>query len=260
MAADPVSLVHRYEGRHDREVVALVASALAFGNVKVVLEKCGDALRRLGPSPARGAGNLRVALERLLGWKHRVFIGADVARLAHAARRLQLAHGSLGARFAADLAAEGGDLRRAIGRFAEALRLAGGLAPHPTRRGPSHILPRAGGQGAMKRMALFLRWMTRPADGVDLGVWDGLVAPRALVVPLDVHIHRFGRNLRLTDRAGASWETALEITRGLARAAPEDPLVYDFSLCHLGMVQGCPSRRAPVCAACPLRAACRHWT
>lgn len=258
--ADPVSFVHRYAGRADREVVALVASALAFGNVKVVVAKVGEALRRLGPSPARGAEDLRAALARLRGWKHRVFVGADVARLAHGARRLQEEHGSLGVRFAADLAAEGGDLRGAIGRFAQALRDAGGLAPHPTRRGPSHILPRAGTKGAMKRMALFLRWMTRPADGVDLGVWQGLVLPRALVVPLDVHIHRLGRNLRLTERAGASWETALEITRGLGRAAPDDPLMYDFSLCHLGMVQGCPSRRAPVCAACPLRPACRHWT
>lgn len=254
-----MSFVHRYDDLADRELVGLIASSLAFGNVKTILAKVGDALRRLGPSPARAAEDLRAATARMRGWKHRVFVGSDVARLAHGARRVQLAHGSLGARFAVCLRDSGGDLRVAIADFAQAIREAGGLAPVATRRGPSHILPSANGKSAMKRMALFLRWMARPADGVDLGAWRGLVPPSALVVPLDVHVHRLGRNLRLTDRRDATWETAVEITRGLRRADPDDPVRYDFGLCHLGMVQGCPSRRAAVCDGCPLRTACRHW-
>jgi hypothetical protein len=36
---------------------------------------------------------------------------------------------------------------------------------------------------------------------------------------------------------------------------------YDFSLCHMGMLQGCPSRRdAEACSGCGVKPVCIHWT
>jgi endonuclease III len=93
---------------------------------------------------------------------------------------------------------------------------------------------------------------------VDLGAWRGAVPPSALVVPLDTHVHRVARCLGLTRRADASWRTAEEITAALRRVDPDDPVRYDFALCHLGMSGACPARRDPRrCAACPLAGACR---
>ena len=52
----------------------------------------------------------------------------------------------------------------------------------------------------------------------------------------------------------------MEITRALARLDPEDPTRYDFSLCHMGMVQRCPSRPDAVrCEGCGVRPVCVHW-
>jgi endonuclease III len=99
--------------------------------------------------------------------------------------------------------------------------------------------------------------MVRPADGVDLGLWD--VDPRRLLVPVDVHIHKLSRNLGLTRRATPSWRTTEEITAALAAFDPADPTKYDFALCHMGMVQRCPSRRSVACGACPVRPVCVHW-
>ena len=70
---DPVEFVHRYEGAADRELVALVASALAFGNVKALRAKIEDALGRLGPDLARTADDPAEVARRLRGWKHRVY-------------------------------------------------------------------------------------------------------------------------------------------------------------------------------------------
>jgi uncharacterized protein (TIGR02757 family) len=105
---------------------------------------------------------------------------------------------------------------------------------------------------------LLLRWMARPADGVDLGMWP---VPRSLLlVPVDTHIHKLGRNLGLTSRKDVSWKTAEEITAALSRFDPADPVKYDFSLCHLGMLQRCPSRRDPSrCEGCGVISVCRHW-
>lgn len=261
-ASDPVGFVHGYADPLDQELVALLASSIAFGNVKTIRAKLGDALRRLGPSPRLAADDVLLVFQRLDGWVHRVFRGEDLARLLIGARRLQRAHGSLGARFEDDLA-KGGSLREALARFTTAIRDAGGLGSSPgsaLRRGPAHLLPDPRGASGSKRLLLFLRWMVRPADGVDLGLWSG-VAPAVLLCPVDTHIHKLSRNLGLTRRADLSWETAEEITRGLARFDPADPVKYDFSLCHLGMLQRCPSRRdASRCEGCGVMPVCRHWS
>jgi uncharacterized protein (TIGR02757 family) len=100
--------------------------------------------------------------------------------------------------------------------------------------------------------------MVRPADGIDLGMWK--VPTQRLLVPVDVHIHKLARNLGLTRRRDLSWKTSVEITRALARFDAADPTRYDFSLCHMGMVQRCPSRPdAARCEGCGVRPVCVHW-
>ncbi len=258
-AADPVAFAHRYSATQDRELVALAAASIAFGNVTTIRAKLEDLLGRLGPSPAEVADDAPGTLRRLRGWKHRVFIGDDLARLLVGARAVQRASGSLGARFESELERTG-DLREALACWCEAIRSSGGLGrgKKSRRRGPAHLLPDVRGGSGSKRLLLFLRWMIRPADGVDLGLWR--VDPSQLLVPVDVHIHKLARNLGLTRRAAPSWQTTREITAALARFDPSDPVKYDFSLCHLGMLQRCPSRKDPVrCEGCPVRPVCVHW-
>jgi uncharacterized protein (TIGR02757 family) len=109
---------------------------------------------------------------------------------------------------------------------------------------------------ACKRLNLFLRWMVRPDDGVDLGPWTALT-PADLVVPLDVHVLRISRFLGLTRRSDASWRTACEVTDGLARLDPADPVRFDFALSHLGISGACRGARHPdACPLCPLDPVC----
>ena len=170
---------------------------------------------------------------------------------------MQRASGSLGNRFAADLAREG-SLRPALASFVEAVRTAGGL--ERGRRGADHILPDPHGASGCKRLLLFLRWMVRPDDGVDLGLWADRVPTSVLLMPIDTHLFKLSKNLGLTTRAGVTWATAEEVTAGLRRIDPDDPVRFDFALCHLGMVQRCPSRRDPVrCEGCGVRPLCVHW-
>jgi uncharacterized protein (TIGR02757 family) len=139
-----------------------------------------------------------------------------------------------------------------MARFADALR---GDAPSRALR---HLVsdPRAG--SACKRLFLYARWMVRPADGVDLGLWP--IAPSALLIPVDTHIHRISRNLGFTNRRTATWATAEEITSALRELDPDDPVKYDFALCHLGVSRECPSRPDPIkCGRCLLRDVCSVW-
>lgn len=254
LRADPLGFVHEYPGPADREVVGLIAATLAFGHVTTVRTSVRRVLSALGRTPARtvDASSERALARSLRGFVHRVYKGPDVARMLAHAGSLRRDHGSLGEAFAARYEARGGDLREALAGLADALR-----GPRPSA-GLRHLVsdPRAG--SACKRLLLYLRWMVRPADGVDLGLWP--VSPAALVIPLDTHVHRIARNLGLTDRRTPSWRTAEQITARLRAFCPEDPVRYDFAICHLGVSRDCPSRRDPrLCARCTLRTVCGQW-
>jgi uncharacterized protein (TIGR02757 family) len=259
-ANDPVDFVHRYHDPNDREVVGLLAATLAFGNVVAVRRSIARVLEVLGPAPHRAIDDERRLARALKGFVHRVYRGAHVARMLASAAKLRASHGSLGHAFVALLAEEDARtpdreaaFREALARLAEALR---GSTPH--ERGLEHLVPDPRRGSACKRLLLYLRWMIRPADGVDLGLWP--VDPARLVIPVDTHIHRIATNLGLTRRADASWKTAHEITTRLRVLDARDPVRYDFALCHLGVSRDCPSRRDPVrCEGCVLRTVCLRW-
>ena len=262
---DPVAFVHLQTSKADREIVGLLAACLAFGNVTTIRKKLADALLRVGPSASRGSDSLSDLQARFEGFVHRLFRGDDVARLLFGARRCQALNGSLEATFrqgldlAADTSTDGTQTWEALAVLVEAIRREGGLdrPSEDGRMGPRHLLPDVRKGGGCKRLFLFLRWMVRPADGVDLGVWT--LPPSLLFCPVDTHILKLGRNLGLTLRTDAGSRTVREITASLASFDPVDPIKYDFSLCHLGMATRCRERHEPpVCGTCPARAACRH--
>ena len=97
-----------------------------------------------------------------------------------------------------------------------------------------NLFPRPSAGSACKRLNLFLRWMVR-RDAIDLGVWSGLSSAR-LIVPLDTHVIRLGQCLGLTRYRTPGWKMAADITAALRRVNPDDPVRYDFSLCHVGMM------------------------
>jgi uncharacterized protein (TIGR02757 family) len=101
---------------------------------------------------------------------------------------------------------------------------------------------------------LFLRWMVR-RDQVDLGVWKAVPASK-LIVPLDTHVIRLARCLRLTRYTSPGWRMAADITASLRALNPSDPVSVDFSLCHVGMMNACGFGRKQGDSQCPLRGLC----
>jgi uncharacterized protein (TIGR02757 family) len=264
IAADPVEFPRACADPADAEVAALVAVSLAYGRADLFKPVVARVLAAMGPSPARFAEQFAASPDRaaFAGVVYRFNRPADLAALVAALGHVRRAHGGLGVRFRALFEAAGGGpgaLRPALAAFAAELREAPPVAPLLRGRGPRglrHLLPDPAGPGASKRWNLYLRWMVRGPDGVDLGLWRG-VPPAALVIPLDTHVHRVARALGLTCRRDASWRTAEEITAGLRRVDPEDPVRFDFALCHLGMSGACPPRRDGArCSACALQGGC----
>lgn len=259
LANDPVGIVRGVDGELQRELAALLAASLAFGNVKSLRASIVRVIDRLGPSMLALLDSPQEARRRLEGTGHRMIRDEDIWRLLVGARAVQRDHGSLGARFERLWRDHDEDLRAALTSWVRELREAGGLTTGGQRRGPAHVLPDPAKNSGCKRLLLFLRWVVRPDDGVDLGLWHGVPAS-ALLVPVDVHIHRLGTNLGWTKARAPSWAAAEEITAVLRRIDPSDPVRFDFALCHMQMSQRCPSTRDELrCAGCGVRALCRHW-
>jgi uncharacterized protein (TIGR02757 family) len=259
-ASDPVHIVRRYPAPEDREVVGFCAAALAFGRVASVLNSIEALLAAMGPHPASfvrsfDAERDRAAIDPVV---HRWIRGRDLVALLLILQRMLREAGSIERFFVAGDDVGAPDIGPALDAFSARaldmdLRAAYGRVPK--RPGVCYFFPRPTAGSACKRLNLFLRWMVR-RDEIDFGTWT-LVSPSRLIIPLDTHVIRVGRCLRLTRYRSPNWKMAAEMTASLRAIDSRDPVRYDFSLCHVGMMSACGYGRAQGNRQCPLRGICR---
>ena len=225
---DPLVFLYDYTEPCDRELVALVASSLAYGRVAQILKSVKKILDVLGPHPRdfllkTPHAGIDEALE---GFKHRFSSGHEIAIMLEGARTAIEKHGSLERCFLSTFSQKHENVLPALVKFAETL--CSGFDG-----GESYLLPSPEKGSACKRLNLMLRWLVR-SDEVDPGGWADVSASK-LIVPLDTHMFRIAKCLGLTSRNSADLKTAVEITRGFAKYAPDDPVKFDFSLTRSGI-------------------------
>ena len=235
---DPVQFVWRYQRLEDREVAGLIASSLAYGNVKQIKRSVEQVLGVLGDRPARTIDSLDAhqALRALEGFKHRFNDAVDAACLLVFIREMRRSAGSI-----ENFVVPHGrttEFRSTLADFVQralALQHHGlyGRGPLPDDAGVRFFFPSPEDGSACKRLCLYLRWMVR-ADTVDPGGWTR-VARSSLLIPLDAHIINIGRRAKLTRRVSPGWKMAEDITATLRACDPEDPVKYDFALHRMGL-------------------------
>lgn len=222
---DPLEFLYDYKDVRDREIVALIASSLAYGRVRQILKSVSAVLLRMRPSPSvylkRTPDNeIRKAFR---GFKHRFTTGDDISCLLIAMRSAIEEHGSLEKCFLSGIRDKDRTVLEALTSFEREL----------SRRSCLNLIPSPENKSACKRLNLFLRWMVRK-DAVDPGGWKKVPASK-LIVPLDTHMHRLARELGFTKRKQANLTTAMEITEAFRKIEPDDPVKYDFVLTRFGI-------------------------
>lgn len=260
-AADPIRIVRRYTTPADQEVVGFCAAALAFGRVASVLNTVETLARVLGPEPAQYVRRFDPAAPHpeLRAMVHRWTRGVDIIALLWLLRQMVDRSGSIEGFFLDGYDPAAADIGEALDSFSrramalDVKRIYGRRVP--ARTGVCYFFPRPSAGSGCKRLNLFLRWMVR-RDEVDLGAWTSI--PRSkLIVPLDTHVIRLGRCLRLTRYVSPGWRMAAEITSSLRAIDPVDPVRFDFSICHVGMMNACGFGRRQGDTQCPLKGFCR---
>jgi uncharacterized protein (TIGR02757 family) len=227
IAADPISVPHRFTLKQDIEITGFLSATIAWGNRRSIVSNANRLAGMMGDSPYEflvrsGPEDFR----RFILFVHRTFNGDDCLFFLTALKNIYVQYESLEPLFGT-LNTHGA--AHAISRFRARF-----LETEHLKRSEKHISDPVSGSAA-KRINLFLRWMVRRDDqGVDFGLWNS-IDPANLICPLDVHTGRVARSLGLLTRRQNDWKAAVELTDALKTLDPADPVKYDIALFSLGV-------------------------
>lgn len=263
LMTDPLMFLHRYNNPADIEVVGLVCSSLAYGQVPIIQRNIQRVLDPMGKHPAdyvRGF-DVRTRASDFSGIAHRFNRGPDIVVLLCFMKQMLEHDGSIGGFFRAGYEPDAANIEGSLTSFVTRT-----LALDCTPVYPDGILPKHAGvrfffpspahKSACKRLNLYLRWMVRCNDELDFGLWD-FVSPSQLLIPLDTHVARICTLIGLTNHKSPGWTMAVEITENLKKLDPFDPVKYDFAISRLGILERCP--KVPTrhnCSECSIRSLC----
>lgn len=232
---DPLQFLHRYKKPEDVEIIGLIAAVFAYGNITQIISTLEKITRILGKNPYDFLINAaeKEIIKLFAGIYHRFYTPYDVQTLFINLNQVLKKEGSIKNIFLRGYKPEEKNLKNAISEFSKRIFLNTVLKKREKTRGLMFMFPDPLNGSTCKRTNLFLRWMIRK-DELDFGIWNE-IPPYKLIIPVDTHIAKICRMLKLTKRKNPDWKMAEEITENLKQFDPADPIKYDFAICHIGM-------------------------
>jgi uncharacterized protein (TIGR02757 family) len=247
---DPIEFPRRYTKHEDIELVAFIASCFAYGRVELFKPVVERILNVMGKQPYDFIKSFDIVRHEGLfrDLKYRFNTTQDISALLLALHIVIQKYNRLEALFKVNYKENDEHIGNGLKGFVKAFLHIDTSAVYRKAAKPLgyvQFFPLPGFGSACKRMNLFLRWMIRDRD-IDFGIWKG-IPKNKLIIPLDTHIARISQCLSLTRRKSPDWKMAVEITESLKQFDPDDPIKYDFALCHLGISGMC---RKGKCSSC----------
>jgi uncharacterized protein (TIGR02757 family) len=230
---DPLQFPHLFKDEKDIEVMAFIASVFAYGNVKQIINTLNTFLLIAKNQPCEFISNISATKNLPTNFVHRFYSTKDILHLFQLLNLAYDEYGSLKNLFLSGYNLKAENVKNAITRFNQYFINRAHKKFKKLSRGLKFMFPLPEKGSACKRMNLFLRWMVRK-DELDFGLWKEIPSSK-LIIPVDTHVARICKQLNLTKRINVSWLMAEEITQNLKKFDPNDPVKYDFALCHIGM-------------------------
>ena len=231
--ADPVCIPHLFTKKQDIEIAGFFAAIFAWGNRATIINKAKELMELMDNTPyefcVHHTGN---DLKKLLSFKHRTFNSTDLLYFISFFNIHYKKNKSLETAFTKWMNKDDSNTENALNGF---YRYFFSLEDVP-KRTMKHIACPAK-KASCKRLSMYLRWMVRKdRNGVDFGIWKN-ISPAQLIIPLDVHVARVARHLKLLQRNQTDWRAATELTNELKKMDQADPAKYDFALFALGVLE-----------------------
>lgn len=234
---DPLQFPHKFKNKKDIELIAFISSIFAYGNIKQIINTLNKITFILGEHPTNYLieKNKATIKRDFKGIIHRFFTNEDIVNLILLLKNVYSKSNSLRNIFLSNYNTKVYNIKFALESFSKyMLELYQNLfVEENVTQGIKFMFPLPSKGSVCKRMNLFLRWMVRK-DELDFGLWDEIDKSK-LIIPVDTHIARICRKLKLTKKKNINWNMAEEITENLKKYDPDDPVKYDFAICHIGM-------------------------
>ena len=231
---DPICIPHLFPKKQDIEIMGFIASILAWGQRKTIINKCKELIERMGGTPYDFIMNHKEDdLKALLGFKHRTFNDTDLLYFVEFFRCHYSRFDSLEDAFLIgqeNVKPTEISIEKSLNEF----KLYFFSLPDFPLRTKKHVSSPAQ-KSTCKRLNMFLRWMVRVDNkGVDFGIWNR-IEPSQLICPCDVHVERVARKFHLITLEKLQWKAAVELSENLSQLDESDPVKYDFALFGLGV-------------------------
>lgn len=232
---DPVWVLHRFSDPRDTEIIGLISASYSYGQVDQINRFTDTLLSRIGSKPYEFTINFSKRKDKkfLKDLSYRFNTGDDLAELFSVLSKAVINHGSLKNLFLRGFNPESANIIEALSHFVSELRSYSVYKNGNNRTYFNYFLPDPTNKSTCKRMNLYLRWMVRK-DKIDTGLWSE-IGKSKLIIPVDVHVARVSKNLKLVKRKSVDLKFALELTETLKKFDNDDPVKYDFALCHIGI-------------------------
>ncbi len=226
---DPIQFPHRYNDLYDVEIAAFLASVFAYGKREVFISKLNILFDKMDNKPFEFVKKFDISNHILDDFSYRFSVGVDLIQIILILKNLYLSGESLGSLFEYGWNVNKsvkGMLQTVVDYFYSRVELS-------ITKGFYHLLPDPSKNSACKRLNMFLRWMVR--DGfVDLGKWT-FINKSELLIPMDVHVARVSRKLKILTRSQNDYKAVLELTKNLKQFDSYDPVKYDFAMFGFGV-------------------------
>lgn len=229
---DPICIPHQFTLRQDIEIMGFWAAILAWGQRKTIINKAMELIELMDGAPYDFIKNHEEQdRAAFLAFKHRTFQATDTLYFLAFLQAHYRQYDSLETAFTRFLPSDAPTVEPALVGFHDYFF----SLPDAPQRTRKHIATPVR-KSTCKRLNMFLRWMVRcDEQGVDFGLWQQ-IRPYQLLMPLDVHVDRVARRLGLLTRKQRDWQAVLELTDNLRVFRPADPVVYDFALFGMGVL------------------------
>jgi uncharacterized protein (TIGR02757 family) len=228
---DPVWNLHKYNKSEDIEIAGFITSCYTYGQVDNIINFTEKLFLRTGNKPYEFTINFQKHKDKkfLKGLNYRFNTETDIINLFEKLKEIIIKNGSLKNLFLINYCKNDENIINGLKSFTKCFV----LKSSKNTGFYNKLIPDPEKNSACKRLNLFLRWMVRK-DEIDLGIWKEIDKSK-LIMPVDVHIARISKKLKLINRKSADLKFAVELTNELKKYDRDDPVKYDFSLCHLGI-------------------------
>ena len=228
---DPVWILHRFQDEKDIEIAGLITSCYAYGQVEQINKFILKFLTKIDFKVHEFTSNYSEHKDKkyLKDLYYRFNTGNDLSLLLLNIKNAISKFGSLKRSFESYYKNDHINIIPALSEFTLNLNKIERINSNY-----KYLIPFPQNGSTCKRLNLFLRWMIRK-DEIDIGLWSENISKSKLIMPVDTHIYRVSKKLKLVNRRSCDLKFAVELTEKLKSFDKSDPVKYDFALCHIGI-------------------------